>query len=228
MFNFFNKKYKLINQSIEYSGTRLYRIVALKDFGKIKKGTIGGFVESEENLSQDGDCWIHDDAKVLNGAVVKDGAQVNNHSVIKDDAVIMGKSETIGHAMISDSVVGDNAVISENVCVFSNSYIGGDIILAGNMDLYRVQISGDAILTLNPIKIETYYLWPILVFDNCIYFRNNEIPIKKWKKQLHPMLAYYENDKKAVSLLMNMIEQAIKLKKQERADEKKRLRRENK
>ena len=56
------KKYKLTDECITIIDDRkLYRIEALKDFGWVKKGDKGGFVESEDNLSQYCDCWIYYD-----------------------------------------------------------------------------------------------------------------------------------------------------------------------
>ena len=49
-------KYKLTEESINYCGKTLYRIEALKDFANVKKGDKGGYVEKEDNLSQEGDC----------------------------------------------------------------------------------------------------------------------------------------------------------------------------
>lgn len=65
------KKYKLTEESINFFGITLYRIEALKDFGYIKKGDKGGYVESEANLSQEDNCWISDDAKICGNALVK-------------------------------------------------------------------------------------------------------------------------------------------------------------
>ena len=60
------KKYELVpDQQIIMAGTTLYRIRALKDFGNVKAGSLGGFVASERNLSQLGDCWVADDAHSL-------------------------------------------------------------------------------------------------------------------------------------------------------------------
>lgn len=50
------KKYKLTDETINLNGVTLYRIEALKDFGKIKKGDKGGFIESEKNLTHDGNA----------------------------------------------------------------------------------------------------------------------------------------------------------------------------
>ena len=59
------KKYALVmDQQIRVWDATLYRIRALKDFGHVRAGTLGGFVASERNLSQDGNCWVADDAQV--------------------------------------------------------------------------------------------------------------------------------------------------------------------
>ena len=63
-------KYKLTNQTIQHKGRTLYRIQALMDFRDVKTGDLGGWVESEKNLSQEGLCWIYDEGKVYGNAWV--------------------------------------------------------------------------------------------------------------------------------------------------------------
>ena len=70
------KKYKLTKETKKMNNKTLYRIEALRDFGTVKKGEKGGFVEKEENLSHDGDCWIFGSAIVQDCAVVKHSAIV--------------------------------------------------------------------------------------------------------------------------------------------------------
>ena len=53
------KKYKL-----EKHENGLFRVIALKDFRLVKKGEIGGFIESEKNLSQSGNAWVFGNAQV--------------------------------------------------------------------------------------------------------------------------------------------------------------------
>lgn len=48
------KKYELTSESVCFSGYTLYRIKALKSFEDVKEGDLGGFIESENNLSQNG------------------------------------------------------------------------------------------------------------------------------------------------------------------------------
>ena len=59
------KKYKLTDETKVFMGAIVHRIEALRDFSGIKKGDLGGWVEKEDNLSHDGDCWVDDDSCVL-------------------------------------------------------------------------------------------------------------------------------------------------------------------
>ena len=44
------KKYELTDKTKVYDGCTLHRIRALKDFGDVKAGDLGGWIESEKNL----------------------------------------------------------------------------------------------------------------------------------------------------------------------------------
>ena len=63
-------KYKLSEETLEIDSHVLHRIIALRDFGEVKKGDIGGWIEGQENLSHDDDCWVYGDAKVYGKADV--------------------------------------------------------------------------------------------------------------------------------------------------------------
>ena len=79
------KKYKLTDETIEVEGKALYRIEALKDFCEIKKGDKGGFIESEDNLSHEGNAWVYDDACVYDNALVTDDACVCGNARVYDN-----------------------------------------------------------------------------------------------------------------------------------------------
>lgn len=49
-------KYKLTEETLEFNGRTLYRIEALKNFGFVRTGDKGGWIESENNLSQAGNA----------------------------------------------------------------------------------------------------------------------------------------------------------------------------
>lgn len=80
-----DKKYRLTDESIEVDDKTLYRIEALKDFGDVRKGDKGGFVESDKNLSQEGDCWVCGNAKVYGNALVCGDAKVRGDAKINSD-----------------------------------------------------------------------------------------------------------------------------------------------
>lgn len=64
------KKYKLTNNTIHHYGKTLYQIELLKDCVIGKKGDLGGYVESEDNLSQEGNAWVGGNAKVFGNGIV--------------------------------------------------------------------------------------------------------------------------------------------------------------
>ena len=115
------KKYELVpDQQIILAGTTLYRIQALKDFGNVKAGSLGGFVASERNLSQRGDCWV------------ADGAQVYDEAVVSDDAQIYGRGRVYGHGRVGDrgQVLG-NGQVFENGWVFKNGLVFDNAMVFG-------------------------------------------------------------------------------------------------
>lgn len=95
-------KYRLTDIKIEHEGRTLYRIEALKDFGLISKGTLGGYVEGTHNLSQYGTCWIHNNAKVYGGARVTGCAVVQQNAIICGNVAVGGNTSIFGNAVISD------------------------------------------------------------------------------------------------------------------------------
>ena len=73
------KKYRLTDETIQHWGMTLYRIEALRSFIGVGIGQKGGFVESEENLSHDGNCWVYGNANVCGNAKVGGDAKVTNN-----------------------------------------------------------------------------------------------------------------------------------------------------
>ena len=70
-------KYKIRTDISKKLGSlTLYRIEALGNFGYVKKGNLGGWIEKEDNLSQSGTCWVYDDAIVSQNAKVSGKAKV--------------------------------------------------------------------------------------------------------------------------------------------------------
>ena len=62
--------------SLFFRTVTLHRIRAIAEFGLVKIGDLGGWIEKEENLSHEGKAWVCGDAKVWGNAEVCGDAKV--------------------------------------------------------------------------------------------------------------------------------------------------------
>ena len=67
------QKYKFTGITKEVYGRTLNQIVCVTAFASIKSGEIGGYIEKEANLSQDGNAWVYGNAKVCGEAILRRG-----------------------------------------------------------------------------------------------------------------------------------------------------------
>lgn len=116
-----NTKYKiLLNEKNFFGGHTLYRIVALRDFGFVEKGELGGYVESEGNLAEEGNCWVAHEAKIYGKAYVCDNAMITDYAEVSDSSVVSGNAQVSGFAKVRD-----NAIISNDARVIGDAQVGG-------------------------------------------------------------------------------------------------------
>lgn len=124
-----NLKYQLTKETLKTDDKILYKIKALMSFkltnGKeVNAGEYGGWIESTKNLSQDGNCWIGDNACVYGNALVCDNAYVGNSATVKDNAKIIGNAVVSDSAIISGSaIIKDYAKIKDNATISGHSII---------------------------------------------------------------------------------------------------------
>ncbi len=160
-----NSKYEITDIAHE-KYPFLHRIRALRDVGeRVKAGDLGGFVESESNLSfEEGDeAWIFDDAICAGGGYVDKNSRLygyaivcghgyvsqdsamSAHSRVEDDAYIRC-ADLCGHARVSGQGMvlaspdsGARPILSEHCAVYGT--VQGDIHIMGT----AVVISGEEI-----------------------------------------------------------------------------------
>lgn len=121
------KKYELTDETIVVDNKTLHRIKALKSFvnsyATVEVGDLGGYVESESNLSHDGSSWIYDLGMAIDEAFVCDDGVVANNSLIREHATIKENGYVLdgivqGHAVIQrDGVVTNNSVITDDAVI---------------------------------------------------------------------------------------------------------------
>jgi len=134
------KKYKLTANFIIHFGRKLYQIKAIRDFGKVKAGEVGGYIEKEENLDQSGDAWVFGNAVVYGDARISDGARVYGDAWVYGNAVVSGNAEVYDNARVAgDAVVSGNARVYDGAWVFGNARVAGDAVVSGN-----AKVIGDA------------------------------------------------------------------------------------
>ena len=80
------KKFELTSEFVTFLGKKLFRIKALISFGNVEEGELGGYVEKEENLSNDGNAWVSGDAWVYGDARVYGDAEVCGNAWVSGDA----------------------------------------------------------------------------------------------------------------------------------------------
>ena len=101
------KKYELTEETVTVYGKTLYRIRAVRDFGSVKTGEFGGYIEKEENLSHfgnawvSGNAWVFDNARVYDNAWVFGNAWVYGNAKVYDDAWVCGDAKVYGDAWVS-------------------------------------------------------------------------------------------------------------------------------
>ncbi|KKK77985.1 hypothetical protein LCGC14_2848110 [marine sediment metagenome] len=86
------KKYEFTGKTIRHYHYTLRQIRRISD------GVVGGYIESEENLSQEGNCWVAGSAQVYSDARVYGKAQVYGDVLIHNTGSVSGNIRICGKA----------------------------------------------------------------------------------------------------------------------------------
>ena len=73
----------------------LHRIRAVAEFGLVKIGDLGGWIEKEENLSHERKAWVCGDAEVWGNAKVCGDAEVCGDAKVCGDAEVFSASHVL-------------------------------------------------------------------------------------------------------------------------------------
>ncbi|MDO4317230.1 MAG: hypothetical protein Q4C48_03380 [Lachnospiraceae bacterium] len=144
------KKYEFTGETEELiGGTVLRRIRAVRDFGHVKRGELGGWIEKDENLSHEGSAWVGEEAVVWGNARVEEHAQVRDHAQVYGDAQIRGMGRVWDRAVVCENAkVDGRAVICDFARMFERSRISDDVEVSGTMQLVDDECyGGEQIIT---------------------------------------------------------------------------------
>ena len=133
----------------------LHRIRALRQVaGEVPYGALGGFVQSEANLSQEqDDAWLYDDSISRDEANVCGGAQLHGQAMAQDLALVSGSALLFDRAvacdnailkngcLCNDAVVCGNARVRENVQTHAAPLVSGQAVVMGDL-VGKVAVTG--------------------------------------------------------------------------------------
>lgn len=148
------KKFELVDDdTVVVDGVTLYRVRAVRDFGGtrrgrrvvVKRGELGGYVASEDCLSQEGLAWVYSEAKIVDG-------YVTGSSSLFGRSVLKGGGRLVYDVELRDDVVVDGQVVLNGVITLRDRVkMLGTIRVSGIDVTFRddVVASGSADFTVN-------------------------------------------------------------------------------
>jgi len=159
-----DRKYELTQNwlPIGPNGKELWQIRALRDFADVKAGDLGGYVESENNLQHQGDCWIYgggtarayESATIAENAVLRHNASASGACLINGNAELSGLSHVCRNALVSglakvtDGIISEEAQVTGQVRIVGPVIIRADALIVGCLDYICVgMMAGDKYVT---------------------------------------------------------------------------------
>lgn len=119
-------KYEFTGEVKNIGGKILHRIRAVRDIPEqnVKAGDLGGWLETEENLSHDSAAWVTGEAWVMGRAYVTDSTLVAGKALVTDSAHVMGEARVSGKARVTGKAwVMGTACVTGKACVSGNARV---------------------------------------------------------------------------------------------------------
>lgn len=152
------KKYE-ITDIAHPDNPNLHRIRAETDLTEdLLAGTLGGYVESYDNLDQEGRAWISEDAIACENAVVCGDAVLTDHAVARGNAYVGKNAMMTGHAIAQDDAAICGGLLTGESCVCGYAVIRQDEqtlcapIIDGSASVYG-EISGNVLCRGNAVVL---------------------------------------------------------------------------
>lgn len=168
-----NKKFKFTGETKEVDGVTVHRIELLRDIQftdgpnaglpKFKAGRKGGWIQNEDMLSHDGNCWVADEAVVMNKAqsdcsrhlnktfyMDKVPDNVNIYSYVCDDVLVYGSAKIVNSVLREQVTVGCDANITdsclrETAFVWDSAQMSKSVIRGDSCVMENAQLSGSCV-----------------------------------------------------------------------------------
>ena len=135
-----NNKYKITDKFIKYGERVVWQIISRET------GVRGGWIEKEDNLSFEGDCWIADSAVVCDDAKISGNAQVHGEAIINGKAKVSENATVSGQARITESAsIADHAFVSDKSTISGSAKLFENAVVSGNSGIFGLaKVHGNA------------------------------------------------------------------------------------
>ena len=140
----------------EFTGkTKIFEGITLHQIKRLSDGYVGGWIESEANLSHEDTCWVWDNAMVFGHARVSGNAKLFDKAIVRDYAIVTENAKVCGCGVIRDRAVAcGNASIGGIVCgsarVSGKASVGGVVcdtaIVCDEARLWEATVSGNSLI----------------------------------------------------------------------------------
>lgn len=149
------KKYKLkfagpkkLHREDAFTTKNYYRLVALRDIPEhgVKSGDFGGLITSKVKLSQEGSCWVSDDAMVTGNVTITDGVLISgkatveasggNASILIKGNVRIAEQATVRQSALTFWNEKESLTIADNAQIFGNVLLINNRVISGNTKIY--------------------------------------------------------------------------------------------
>lgn len=114
-------KYEFTGEVKNIGGKILHRIRAVRDIPEqnVKAGDLGGWLETEGNLSHDSAAWVTGEAWVMGRAYVTDSTLVAGKALVTGEALVMGAALVTDSARVMGEarVSGKARVMKSSDCI---------------------------------------------------------------------------------------------------------------
>jgi len=153
------RKYRLTRNTKETSVNNLelvtfVQIVATRhlrlDNGTIiPKGTLGGWVASEECLSHDGSCWLDEKSMADYESSITEDAYVSKKSVITRGVQVSGKAKLVHSSIWGDTMISGNSLLKDGR--IKDCVIDGEVAITDS-DIEKSTLTGKVLVKKSKMK----------------------------------------------------------------------------
>ncbi|WP_413491872.1 hypothetical protein [Morganella psychrotolerans] len=171
----FEKKYRITDVTKEFNGILLRRIE------NIATNRYGGWVGGEHNLSQDGSCFIYNEAMVYGSGRVSGNASIHDTAIVCDSAIVT-----------DDAMVSGNAIIDGSIILSNNDHVNNRWDCIEHLNLLKINIQGGS--KENKIYANGKNQIPLTVNLNAISKGGKEIKIESHEIFKNIKFVDYKNE----------------------------------